>query len=169
MVNLVVENGTGLDNANAYVGIDQARHFALENDMEFPEDDDELAILLIRATNFFDSFENSFVGTRLSPTQQLAFPRASDCNRLHLYDMRNLQKALMYAVEVLATGESLVPKKLEKEDYVKKEKLDVLEVQYDSDYFKSLGSVDLLSKYPMIYNYMRGYIRSMGYSVKVGR
>ena len=112
MVNLVVEDGTGLENANSYISVADLRQFALENGIDLEsEEDEQLAIYLIRSTNFIDSVEYRFVGTRLSVTQSLAFPRVKKCNRLHLYDMRNLRKAICFAVEVLAKGESLVPTK----------------------------------------------------------
>lgn len=170
MVNLVVEDGTGLDNANSYVSVDDFRQFALENSIDVEsEEDEQLAVYLIRSTNFIDSLEYRFVGTRLSVTQSLAFPRAKVCNRSHLYDMRSLKKAICFAVEVLVSGESLVPTKLNKDDFVKSEQLDVLKVQYSEEYFKNVSSYDILNNYPMIANNMHAYLKQANFNPTVGR
>ena len=170
MVNLVVEDGTGLENANSYISVADFRQFALENGIDLEsEEDEQLAVYLIRSTNFIDSVEYRFVGTRLSVTQSLAFPRVKKCNRLHLYDMRNLRKAICFAVEVLVKGESLVPTKLNKEDFVKTEQLDVLKVQYSEEYFKNVSGYDVLSNYPMIANNLRGYLKQANFNPTVGR
>ena len=170
MVNLVVENGTGLETANSYVSVDEFRKYAFDNGIDVEsEDDDQLAIYLIKSTNFIDSLEYRFVGTRLSAAQSLAFPRFKGCSRSHLYDLRNLKKAVCLAVEVLANGESLVPTKLEKDDFVESEQIDVLKVKYNSAYFQNAGKFDILAKHPLIGNYIRGYLKGANFNPTVGR
>lgn len=168
MVTLIVEDGTGLVDANSYVSLDEMKLFIVENGLT-EADDESLTINLIKATNFIDSFESYFVGNRLSVVQRLAFPRADVCDSLRLFDTRNLKKAICYAVDVLNNDESLFPQKLTSDDYVKKEKLDVMEIQYHDNYFKRTQGVDLLFEFPVIANLMNGYIKQTGYNVSVSR
>lgn len=76
MATLIVEDNTGLVDANVYASVDEFRQFAKLNGMEIEDvEDEQVAIYLVRATNFIDSFENRMVGKRLNPEQALAFPR----------------------------------------------------------------------------------------------
>lgn len=74
-VNIIVEDGTGLANANAYATVEAVKQYADERGITLPTDDDAIARLIIRSTDYVDSFECSFCGERLVPTQALAFPR----------------------------------------------------------------------------------------------
>lgn len=170
MANLIVEDKTGLENANVYVSVEDFKTFAELNGIELDQTDDELAVFLVKATNFIDSFEQQMVGKRLNPTQGLAFPRThkSACNGSalkHLYDMQSLTKAVMYAVEAQVLGFSLLPTAINKTDIVKKEKIDVLEVQYA----ESLMDEVLLGKFPKIERYLSPYLIKLGYNLSVGR
>lgn len=168
MANLIVEDKTGLPDANVYIGIADFKEFAILNGIDCEGfSDDQLAVFLVRATNFVDSFESKLVGKRLNPQQALAFPRVQPktCNGMHLYDMRNWVKAVCYCVEVQCKGFSLLPVKIEKDDIVKKETIQVLEVQYDD---KLLPDV-ILGKFPMVERYLSEYIVTLDYSLKVGR
>ena len=46
MINLVVDDGTGLPNANSYVSLTEVRQFLLENGLDENDDDDDLSINL---------------------------------------------------------------------------------------------------------------------------
>lgn len=76
-ITLIVEDGTGLPNANAYVSIAALRQYCEERDIALPEDDDEVAKLIIRATDYIDGQEYcaSCGDARLNPDQALYFPR----------------------------------------------------------------------------------------------
>lgn len=167
MADLIVEDFTGLTNSNVYASVEQFQEFAELNGIDLGErTDSELAIFLVRATNFIDSFENQMVGKRLNPEQSLAFPRSKSCKgNPHLYDMRGLMKALFYAVEAQLAGFSLLPIAVTKDDLIKKEKIEGLEVQYSED----LMPIAVLGKFPMIERYLTPYLHQIGYNVKVGR
>lgn len=170
MANLIVEDQTGLSNANVYASVADFRSFAELNGMEKVEDldDEELAVYLVRATNFIDSLEMQMVGKRLNPEQNLAFPRKrklSCSGNPHLYDMRSLIKALFYCVEAQVQGFSLLPTSITKDDLIKKEKIDVLEVQYSED----LLSEVIFGKFPIIERFLSPYLQSFGGVLTVGR
>lgn len=169
MATLIVEDKTGLVDANVYASVDEFREFAELNGMDVEDvEDDQVAIYLVRATNFIDSLESQMVGKRLNPEQSLAFPRqrSNSCTgNPHLYDMRGLIKALFYCVEAQSLGFSLLPVNISKDDIIKKEKIDVLEVQYSEDMLANV----LFGKFPMVERYLTPYLISNGYSLSVGR
>lgn len=169
MAILIVEDNTGLVNANTYASVNEFHQFAELNGMNIENiEDDQLAVYLVRATNFIDSLENRMVGKRLNPKQSLAFPRQqlNSCSgNPHLYDIRNLKKALFYAVEAQSLGFSLLPVNVSKDDIIKKEKIDVLEVQYSEDMLTEV----LFGKFPMVERYLNQYLINTGFSLSVGR
>ena len=108
------------------------------------------------------------LGKRLNPQQELAFPRYrnSSCGgSKHLYDIRGIKKALFYAVEAQCLGFNLLPVNVGKDDIIKKEKIDVLEVQYSEDQLENV----ILGKFPMVERYLSPYLQSYGYTLSVGR
>lgn len=169
MAKLIVEDRTGLIDSNVYASVDEFRTFAELNGMDVEDvDDDQLAIYLVRATNFIDSLEPQMVGKRLNPEQALAFPRQrfNSCSgNPHLYDMRNLVKALFYCVEAQCLGFSLLPINVSKDDIIKKEKIDVLEVQYSEDMLTSV----IFGKFPMVERFLSQYLIQSGGTLTVGR
>lgn len=72
---IVVEDGTGLSNSNAYVSVAQVKEFADLRGITLPDNDDDVARLIIRATDYIGSFECKFCGDRSNASQALAFPR----------------------------------------------------------------------------------------------
>ncbi|WEM33665.1 head-tail adaptor [Pseudomonas phage PSA-KC1] len=51
-ITIVVEDGSGVTNANSYVSVADARIYASNRGVELPLDDDELAAMLIRSTDY---------------------------------------------------------------------------------------------------------------------
>lgn len=168
-INIIKEDLTGLENANSYCSIDDYKQFAELNGYENPTDND-IAIFLVRATNFIDSSENNFVGKRLNPSQALAFPRVYDgysCSgKLRLYSMHNLKKAVLYAVYAQSEGFNLLPTTISKDDFVSKEKIEgAIEVQYSSEYF----SKNLIAQMPIVEQYLSEYFNNKAGQLKVVR
>lgn len=168
-INIIKEDLTGLENANSYCSVDEYKQFAELNGYDLP-DENEIAIFLIRATNFIDSNENKFVGKRLNPLQALAFPRIYDgysCSKKqHLYSMLNLKKAVLYAVYAQSQGFNLLPTTISKDDFVSKEKIEgAIEVQYSSEYF----SKNLIAQMPIVEQYLSEYINNKAGQLKVVR
>ena len=170
MAKLIIETGNGLESANAYVSLKEVRNFSELNGISLPDGDDDLAILIVKATNYIDSLESQFVGKRLLPEQNLAFPRVlgQSCNNssVRLADMRNLKKAVFYAIEVLALGNNLMPTMVSRDDIVTKEKIDgAIEVAYSESNMKHV----LLPQFPMIARYLADYLQPSSGQVRVGR
>jgi DnaT-like ssDNA binding protein len=83
-VNLIVEDGSGLPNANSYISLDDARIYAESRGIELSDDDQTAIIQLIQGADFLNipQFACQYAGTKLNPTQALAWPRVDvfSCN-----------------------------------------------------------------------------------------
>lgn len=169
MANLIIEDGTGLSNANSYISLVEFKNFANLNGIDLSKfNDGELAVFIIRATNYINSFENKMVGKRLNLEQSLAFPRVAlnSCDgNPHLYNMRNLKMAVMYAVEVQMAGFSLLPITITKDDIITKEKIGVLEVKYSDDLLNNIS----VGKFPMVERFLSEYLVSYSFMLAVSR
>ena len=133
---LIVETGTGLANSESYVTVEEADAYHTSrgnlpwlNDVDMTEAAKEQA--LRRAADYIEQvYGLSFKGYRVSRTQALSFPR----NEVEVYDyyidgnvipvqLKNAQMALAYK----AAQGNLAP---DISQAVKREKVDVLEVEY---------------------------------------
>lgn len=74
---LIVEDGTGLADADSYISLEDARTYGIKFGYTLPVDDDEASVFLRKATLYVDLFEGSFSGERLVDTQSLAWPRTN--------------------------------------------------------------------------------------------
>lgn len=74
---LVVEDGTGLANANSYVTVDEFLTYIDERGLTISasSDHDYIENLLIKAADFIESKKSLFKGDKASSTQALAWPR----------------------------------------------------------------------------------------------
>ena len=73
---LIVEDGTGLNNADSYISLADARIFASDYGYTLPADDTEAGVFLRKGALYVDLSESSFTGSRLVDTQALAWPRS---------------------------------------------------------------------------------------------
>ena len=126
---LIIEDGTGVDNANSYISVAEARSFAALRSLILPSGDSEVEVLIIKAFDYLESLD--YKGEHANPPQAAEFPRRS----LYLqgvlfseteipYKLKQAQCQLTF--EAVAT--ELQPTGNGKE--VIKEKVDVVEVQY---------------------------------------
>lgn len=123
MVDLVIENGDGLPNANSFVSIDEARIYALNRGVTLSAVDDEIAIQLIKSTDYLNSLECEFKSMRLNEVQSLCFPR------VNVGIPQAVKNAQCQAVIEQANGYELMPT-VSATNYVTKEKIDTLEITY---------------------------------------
>lgn len=72
---LIVEDGTGVSDANSYVTLDEARSIAILRGIALSTDDTELTSQLVNAADRITSYEEDFTGVRTKDTQGLSFPR----------------------------------------------------------------------------------------------
>ena len=72
---LVIEDGTGVANAESYVTALEARAFALKRGITLDVDDAVVEPLLIQAMDWLEALRLRFIGSELEKSQQLAWPR----------------------------------------------------------------------------------------------
>ena len=126
---LIIEDGTGVDNANSYITVAEARAFASLRSLILPSSDSEVEVLIVKAFDYLESLD--YKGNHANPPQSAEFPRRD----LYLqgvlfsesqipYKLKQAQSQLTYeAVNIdlqpTGNGKELI-----------KEKVDVVEVQY---------------------------------------
>ena len=72
---IAVENGSNVPNANSYVSVGDARIYASNRGVNLPVSDDQVAAMLIKATDYLESFRCKFQGKKTDCTQPLEWPR----------------------------------------------------------------------------------------------
>lgn len=75
---IVKEDGTGLPTANSYADVDDLVTFAEERGVILPEGDPAKEILLIKAMDAIETYDNRFRGERYTADQALSYPRYYD-------------------------------------------------------------------------------------------
>lgn len=105
---IVVEDGTGKVDSNAYASIEYARQYALNRDVTLPTEDDEVAAMIIKSTDFIESKECQFSGERTNDLQALSWPRKCAKVNCKPFPDNAIPKVLMDAqaalVLVVASG-----------------------------------------------------------------
>lgn len=74
---LIVEDGTGLVDADSYISLVDARLYAANYGYTLPDDDTEADVALRKGCVYVNLFEYSFTGERLNDDQSLAWPRVN--------------------------------------------------------------------------------------------
>lgn len=69
---LSVEDGTGIEGADSYVTLDEAKAYAAKRGLDVP-DDAALEVLLVKATDYIES--RRFVGAKVNGQGFLSWPR----------------------------------------------------------------------------------------------
>lgn len=72
---LIVEDGTGVANANSYITLAVARTYASLRGIVLSVDDPTLTAQVILAADFLESFAQQYVGSPTLFTQSLSWPR----------------------------------------------------------------------------------------------
>lgn len=128
---LIIEDGSQVDNANSFVTDDEYKAYANLRGLTVAPTQPEREADLIAAMDYLQSVECSMQGTRSSSTQSLLFPRYGVC--LYGYMLTNnsipqeIKNAQMEAA-VFSTFNSLLTNSTN--ENIKREKVDVLETEY---------------------------------------
>lgn len=72
---IIIEDGTQVVNANSYVDLATVRSYALNRGVALSVTDDVVAAQLILAKDYIESKNDEFVGSRVTTTQVLSWPR----------------------------------------------------------------------------------------------
>ena len=153
---MVVEDGTGLSNADSFVSVAYAdTYFSTRNVTAWASLTNKEA-LLIKATDYIEAvYSEAWKGTTLTDTQSLSFPRIID--DATVYPDR-LLKAVCELAYKANSGDLLV----DVEQRTIEEKIDVITVKY-AEYS------DQKTQYSMVYGLISPYLMSSGVSKKAVR
>lgn len=99
---LIVEDGTGIADANSYVNLTSARDLAAMRGITLSIDDIELTAQLIQAADRLTSYESRFTGERVTGDQGLSFPRNYACRYGKPLSNTSIPKELKLAQITLA-------------------------------------------------------------------
>lgn len=145
---LIIEDGTGLPNANSYVSIEDVRAYAAERAYTLPTDDAELEPLIHLATDWFEAF--TFPSARFVATQALSFPRDRIVVDTVVYTPPSIPPIVARIIceaTFTATTIDLAPSVAGSANgLLKRKKVDVLE----REWFAPTGSWDFLPRIPKL-------------------
>ena len=132
---IVVETGAGLDDSNAYVSVSDARTYATNRGVELPADNDQVAVMLIEASDYLESKSCQFGGVPTTDTQAMSWPRkgwypkGSDTPFPEDAIPKKLVKAQCALVIAVSQGISLLPN-TSAADYVIEETVGPITTKY---------------------------------------
>ena len=168
-VNLIVEDGTGLPNANSYCDLDYALEYCTMKGYTSWQtlSETEQKVFIIRGTEFIDNFYN-WRGRKGKGSQALSFPR------LDLYDddqylingiPEKLKKACLEAAFLNSTsGADTLFTTKDENGAIKRQKVDSLEVEYFSNQQNETNqnTVDYTTIYDILNKLLKGLYKEKG-------
>lgn len=75
-ITITVEDGTGVADANSYVSIADARTYAANRGVTLPADNDAVAAMLIKATDYLEAQACKYQGQKTNCDYALQWPRS---------------------------------------------------------------------------------------------
>ena len=174
-ITLVVEDGTGLPNANSYCDLDYALEYCVMkgySDWQSLSEDMQ-KVYLIRGTEFVDNFYN-WRGIRHRQSQSMAFPRDEiyDDDKYPVNGIPDkLKKACIEAafLNVNAGKDTLFTTK-DENGGIKRQKVDTLEVEYFGNQQNQTGDtfkIDYTSIYDILNKLLKGLYKLKDETSKV--
>tara|TARA_R100000152_G_C6782307_1_gene219766 strand:- start:10474 stop:10965 length:492 start_codon:yes stop_codon:yes gene_type:complete len=136
---LVIEDGSGVTGANSYNSVTALREYAVARGESLPTADAEVEALAIQATDYMEQFRLQYQGDIVDPLQALAFPREGVVIDGYEYPATTLPSYLARAhaqATIEAYTSELIPNPSQS---VKKEKVDVIEVEYQDTSTSAVG------------------------------
>lgn len=160
MITLVVEDGTGVANANTYADVAFARAYAETVGLTLPADDDAVAGLLLASMPYLEG--QPWKGRRVDDTQALYWPRAGVLLDSGTSFPQNVvpnavRQAQVTAASMVGDGTDLTP--TIEGQFVKREKVGPIETEYSDEY---LATVDGQPVFSAIAIFLRPYINGGG-------
>ena len=153
---MVVEDGTGLSNADSFVSVAYADTYFTTRGVSSWASLTNKEALLIKATDYIEAvYSESWKGVTLNDTQSLSFPRIID--DATVYPDRLLKAVCELALKA-NSGDLLV----DVEQRTIEEKVDVISVKY-AEYS------DQKTQYSMVYGLISPYLLSTGANKKAMR
>lgn len=174
-IELIVEDGIGVSNANAYCDLDFAMEYCTMKGYTDWQNlsEDEQKVFIIRGTEFVDNFYN-WKGRKHSQSQSMAFPRDDiyDIDRYRVIGIPDkLKKACLEAAWLNNTnGSDTLFSSKDVNGQVKRQKVDTLEVEYfaKDDNTSSVSSqIDYTTIYDILNKLLKGLYKTSSSTSKV--
>ena len=113
VASLVVEDGSIVAGANTYGTLDGLQQYAVNQGVDLTSmTSDTLTVFMFKAIQYLNSFENQYIGQRLSHTQSLSWPRKI-WNKFSTVDIASIPTTLVLAQYQLVleqvAGNELMP------------------------------------------------------------
>lgn len=161
---LIVEDGSIVIGANSYVSIAEIRAYCEGRGIELPADNAEVEVMAVQAFDYVESFRSRYKGQTTTDNQRTAWPRTGvviDCYSLPSNEIPwQLKEA-----QCQATGEAMeVDLMPNSSAAVKREKVDVLEVEYQDSVADGVPP-----NFPKVDAKLSMLLASSGYRVRVVR
>lgn len=86
-ISIIVEDGSNVLDSNAYVNVADVTQYALNRGVVLPSDPDEVAAMIIQATDYLEAQSCKFQGRPTYSDQSLAWPR--ECVELNCQPFPN--------------------------------------------------------------------------------
>lgn len=155
---IILEDGTGVVDANSYVSLAEARTFLQGHGFSLPSDDTVAEATLVRAASYLSSFDEDLLGIRSSALQPMLWPRSGDLSLSSTESIpgdsipKALKDAQCFAAKAEADSELLSSSSSDEEGRaITKEKIGPIETTYQVQNSgtpsahdpKKVGSVEL--------------------------
>lgn len=168
-VNLIVENGSGLPNANSYCDLDYALEYCTMKGYTSWQSlsETQQKVFIIRGTEFVDNFYN-WRGRKGTSSQALSFPRIDlyDDDQYLIHGIpEKLKKACLEAAFLNSTsGSDTLFTTKDENGAIKRQKVDSLEVEYFSNQQNETNqtTVDYTSIYDILNKLLKGLYKEKG-------
>ncbi len=152
-ITLIVEDGTGVANANTYADLAYARAFATNTGLVgLPTDDEAAKAALLRAMAYIES--RPYQGYPSSATQALVWPRKgvlySGYQLLDNYIPEPIKKAQVVAATLIGNGIELLP--TVSGQFVTEETVGPITTKYSDEYLASSTGLTVFSEIDVYLN-----------------
>lgn len=145
MATLIVEDGTGVANANSYVDIAYAREYAASVGLTLPTPDDALTGALLASMPYLES--RPWKGRKVNPEQALSWPRDGVTINQSPYPNNTvpdaIRKAQVTAASMIFNGTDLLP--IIDGQFVTKEKVGPIETTYSDEFLRTPNGQTIFS------------------------
>lgn len=145
-VTIVVEDGTGVDNANSWVTLEEARAYAGNRGVTLPADDDAAGAMLVQSGDFLNSFRDRYKGVQTYRGLPMVWPRyGANVEGAVLPDdeIPDLLKTAQFeAVIAVNRGVILLPSYAGGELPITREKVGPLETEFADPFAGTTGYKD---------------------------
>lgn len=168
MVELIIEDGSIVPNANSFVTIDEIITYATNRGVELdagsPLDESKIAVMAIKAMDYLNSLD--WKGARVESDQPLCWPRQRvyvDCERISDNVIpRDIKYAQCQLCIYISLGIDIMPVS-GASAFVKREKVGPIETEYSEAIAMSMGALPTM---PLVDSLLEDYLSGGGFSLR---